>query len=83
MSERGADLYLRDILEAARKIIDYTAGLDLNSFRKAPIVIDAVLRNLEVIGEASTHMPSTNTSVWIMKSSGRQSASQSPHLNQR
>ncbi|MBT7988638.1 MAG: DUF86 domain-containing protein [Anaerolineae bacterium] len=57
MSERGASAFLQDMLEAARRILDYTAGLDYAAFRGDYKTQDAVLRNLEVLGEAAKHVP--------------------------
>ncbi len=45
--------YLAHILEAMDRIARYTAGLDASSFAGDSLVQDAVIRNLEVIGEAS------------------------------
>lgn len=39
------------------KVLDYTAGLDQDSFLREGLVYDATLRNLELIGEAATHIP--------------------------
>jgi len=50
-------LYLEDILTAAGKIQDYTKALDFDDFKKNSMAVDAVLRNLEVIGEASKKIP--------------------------
>jgi len=36
--------YLEDLLDAAAKIRDYTAGLTLETFRKDPRTVDAVVR---------------------------------------
>jgi uncharacterized protein with HEPN domain len=36
---------------------DYTAGMTYETFRDNQLVIDAVVRNLEVIGEAARHIP--------------------------
>jgi uncharacterized protein with HEPN domain len=49
--------YLDDILEAAAKIGDYTVGLSLESFSDDSKTVDAVVRNLEVIGEAVKRIP--------------------------
>jgi len=49
--------YLEDVLDAAAKIRDYTAGLTLETFRKDPRTVDAVVRNLEIIGEATKNLP--------------------------
>lgn len=54
---RNPRLYLSDILESIEKIKQYTAGLKYEQFEKASMVIDAVIRNFEIIGEASSHMP--------------------------
>ncbi|HYG62471.1 MAG TPA: DUF86 domain-containing protein [Thermoanaerobaculia bacterium] len=54
---RDLRVYLDDILEAARKIRDYTAGLSFEAFQQDEKTIDAVVRNLEVIGEAVKSIP--------------------------
>jgi len=48
---------VRDMLAAARKISQYTAGLVLSDFAADPKTIDAVVRNLSIIGEAARHVP--------------------------
>ncbi len=50
--QRLAD-YLAHILEAIERIDRYTKGMDEARFLDTPLVQDAVIRNLEVIGEAS------------------------------
>jgi uncharacterized protein with HEPN domain len=54
---RDYSVYLQDILEAVRKIRAYTAGLSLESFGRDSKTLDAVVRNLEVIGEAAKKIP--------------------------
>ena len=56
MSKRDNDLLLEDILDAATKIQRYCKGLDYNSFINDDKTIDAVVRNFEVIGEASNRI---------------------------
>lgn len=46
-----------DIRRAASRILSYTAGLDERGFRANVLVVDAVLRNFEVIGEAARNVP--------------------------
>jgi len=46
-----------DIIEAASRILEYTADLDRESFRANGLVVDAVLRNFEVVGEAARNVP--------------------------
>ena len=54
-SPRTAD-YLRHIVEAIDHIQDYTVGLDAPGFRADRKTQDAVIRNLEVIGEACNNI---------------------------
>ena len=48
---------LQDILDAIEKTKRYTAGMTLETFRQDEKTIDAVIRNLEIIGEAASHIP--------------------------
>ena len=57
MSERPANLLVADILDAVEKIERYTAGLDHDAFCADEKTVDAVVRNLEIIGEASGRLP--------------------------
>ncbi|MBV5275739.1 MAG: DUF86 domain-containing protein [Lamprocystis purpurea] len=41
----------------AEKVMTYTAGLDQEGFLCDDLAYDATLRNLELIGEAATHVP--------------------------
>ena len=54
---RDSKVYLEDILEATRKITAYTTGLSKTVFLEDEKTIDAVVRNLEVIGEAVKKLP--------------------------
>ncbi|ABQ28309.1 HepT-like ribonuclease domain-containing protein [Geotalea uraniireducens] len=54
-NRRDAD-YLRDILEAMARISSYTAGMSFEGFMDDPRTQDAVVRNLEVIGEATKRL---------------------------
>lgn len=49
--------YLDDMIGFAEKVIAYTQGLDQDSFVSSALNYDATLRNLELIGEAATHIP--------------------------
>jgi len=57
MPKRDPDLLVVDMLEALRKIELYTAGMDHSSFLQDEKTIDAVVRNLEVLGEAARQVP--------------------------
>ena len=50
-------LYLRHILEAIASIEEYTKDLDWDGFRSSKLVQDAVIRNLEIVGEATKKLP--------------------------
>lgn len=54
---RDYRLYIEDVLDAIERIESYTEGLDLEEFRRNPMVVDAVVRNLEIIGEACRAIP--------------------------
>lgn len=48
------DAYLLDMLKAARRIARYVAKLSSEDFEKNELTQDAVIRNLEIIGEAAS-----------------------------
>ncbi len=58
-SEREWQFYLNDMIDFAEKVLAYTEGMDQTTFSASGISYDAVLRNLELIGEAATHIPET------------------------
>lgn len=49
--------FIEDIAEATNKIERYTRGMDYEGFSENEMVIDAVIRNFEVIGEAINNIP--------------------------
>ena len=53
--------YLDHILISIGRIEDYTAGLDKESFLASALIQDAVVRNFEVIGEASRNIGRLNS----------------------
>ena len=56
MSRRSdADLIL-DMLEAARRAMDYCSGLDYEGFLSDTMAQDAVVRNIEILGEATKNL---------------------------
>ena len=46
-------VYIEHILQAIEKILDYTKDMSQYDFRKNEMVQDAVIRNIEIIGEAT------------------------------
>jgi uncharacterized protein with HEPN domain len=57
MSERSTQLLLEDIQESLQKIFKFTDGLTRDTFMADDLIIDAVLRNFEVMGEAASKLP--------------------------
>ena len=55
--KRDYKVYLDDILESIEKIEDYAQGKNWSDFAKDTELQDAVLRSLEIIGEAVKHIP--------------------------
>lgn len=54
---RDYKLYLHDIKEAIEKIESFIEGYTFEEFTNDHKTIDAVIRNLEIIGEAAKHIP--------------------------
>lgn len=48
---------LEDILESTERIQQYTRDMTFDEWMKDQKTIDAVIRNLEIIGEAAKHVP--------------------------
>ena len=57
MPKRDWRLRVSDILDSITKIQEYVAGLTFEMFRHNEMAVDAVVRNLEIIGEAARHIP--------------------------
>ena len=56
---RGWRFYVQDMIEFSDKVLSYTNGMDHATFVADGRTYDATLRNLELIGEAATHVPRT------------------------
>lgn len=57
MSKRNWKILFEDIIESINKIEDYTKEISFEDFAQSPLIIDAVVRNIEIIGEASKNVP--------------------------
>jgi uncharacterized protein with HEPN domain len=49
--------YIDDMISFAEKVVAYTDGFDRDRFIASRLNYDATLRNLELIGEAASHVP--------------------------
>jgi len=56
-SSRDWSFRIKDILQAIDKIEQYTKNMTASEFKKNGLVVDAVIRNFEIIGEASVYIP--------------------------
>ncbi len=50
------EAYLLDILLASRDVVSYLQGLDYKSFKASSLHQDAVVRKLEIVGEAAKNL---------------------------
>ena len=57
MPRRNPGERLADIVEACDAIAEYVRGFDVDAFRKDRRTVDAILRNVTVIGEAARGVP--------------------------
>jgi len=57
MKKKDYKLFVEDILMAMDKIERYIKGLTYETFVENDMAIDAVIRNLEIIGEAAKNLP--------------------------
>ncbi|MEK7376748.1 MAG: DUF86 domain-containing protein [Candidatus Margulisiibacteriota bacterium] len=57
MSERDHILFLQDILESLEKISKYCKDKTFEEFKSSELLVDGVVRNLEIIGEAAKKLP--------------------------
>jgi uncharacterized protein with HEPN domain len=50
-------LYLEDMLKSMERIEEYLGDIDFKKFKRTHMVVDAIIRNFEIIGEASKNIP--------------------------
>lgn len=54
---RSMRLYLEDILTSCAKVKRYTQGMTFEDFQRDERTYDAVVRNLQIVGEAVKNIP--------------------------
>lgn len=57
-TQREWRFYVDDMIASAQRVAAYTEGLSQEQFVGSGLNYDATVRNLELIGEAATHIPS-------------------------
>ncbi len=55
--QKESKVYLEDILVSIEKIEEYTKDCSYQTFAKRNLIVDAVVRNLEIVGEAVKKLP--------------------------
>lgn len=53
---KNSIIYINHIRECISRIKSYTGGMDEPSFLENPLIQDAVIRNFEIIGEATKNL---------------------------
>ena len=59
MKKREVRDYLRDILDAVDEVASFIEGMSFEEFVKDRKTLNAVVRSIEIIGEASKHIPAS------------------------
>lgn len=57
MKRRDVRDYLRDILDSVGDVESFVGGMSFEDFVKDRKTVNAVVRSIEIIGEASKHIP--------------------------
>ncbi len=55
--KKDAGIFLKHILESIKRIEEFTEGISKEDFFNSVQIQDAVLRRLEIIGEATKNLP--------------------------
>lgn len=61
---RSLRLYFEDILNSCHKVLRYTKGMNYEQFFEDELRFDAVLRNLQIIGEAIKQVPTETRNLY-------------------
>ena len=54
---RDYNLYLEDMLTSMLRIEEYIGDMEFRKFKMNYMIVDAIIRNFEIIGEASKNVP--------------------------
>ena len=54
---RDYKIFLKDILQSMESIEEYVNNMDFDEFKADQKTVDAVVRNIEIIGEATKQIP--------------------------
>jgi len=56
-ADRKYDLYIEDMITSINRIAEYIEDKEFSEFKKSYMIVDAVIRNFEIIGEAAKKIP--------------------------
>ncbi len=56
-TSKSYDIYIKEIIKSIEKIEKYISNISKEEFIKNELIIDAIVRNLEIIGEAVKKIP--------------------------
>jgi uncharacterized protein with HEPN domain len=59
MKDRDLRDYINDLIEACEEILSFTQGMSYSDFAGDKKTVNAVIRSLEVIGEATKKLPAS------------------------
>ena len=57
--KRDETVYLKHILDAIAKVETYLTGVDETAFKRSSLIQDGVIRQIEIIGEATRRLSRT------------------------
>lgn len=57
MKKRDFRDYLQDIVDSIQETTDFVRGMTFDAFKKDKKTVNAVLRSIEVLGEATKNLP--------------------------
>jgi uncharacterized protein with HEPN domain len=55
-ADRKYSLYIEDMVISIKRIEEYIDNKDFSEFKKSYMIVDAVVRNFEIIGEAAKNI---------------------------
>ncbi len=64
MSKRNEMDFCKDIMEASKRALTYSKNLDYKAFSKDIKTQDAIIRNIEIIGEAVKNIPEDSRNLY-------------------
>ena len=66
MSFREPRILVEDMRSAARQALDYMQGLEYETFAADRMRVDAILHNLQILGEAAARLPAADKARYPM-----------------